>query len=343
MVGAALKKLAAENLMTVESGVAYGMLKGCYVSLSEGAGYKRMCIYVGCHHRPEEERAIKEGEVPEHLQAANAIADYIIEFAGNFSEYRIMTDKHRLPGVQIAQGGSVVIVNFFDNPGTMKCIEAFVEKILPEIAPATEPNVCMVCGKANDDTVKAVMVTDEAVVPTHEACALPIAAALSAKARPGGAFLGIIGALIGAAIGAVGWLAVGIIGYITSIAGALIGWLAAKGYDLLGGKQGAVKVVTLIVCVLLAVLAGSVGTEVYGLHDYYQEATNGIVLEAGEELIPESEFIMENLPILWEDPEVAAAFFKDLGLGVLFAFMGCFRLLRQSSGKGGVKAQILKG
>ena len=100
---------------------------------------------------------------------------------------------------------------------------------------------------------------------------------------------------------------------------------------------------TLVICVLLAVVAGSVGTEVYWLHDYYQEATAGIELAVGEELLPEGEFIMENLPMLWEDPEVSASFFKDLGLGVLFAFMGCFRLLRKESGKGGVKAQILKG
>ena len=100
---------------------------------------------------------------------------------------------------------------------------------------------------------------------------------------------------------------------------------------------------TLVICVLLAVAAGSVGTELYWLHDYYQEATAGIELSIGEELIPESEFIMESLPMLWEDPEVAGSFFKDLGLGVLFAFMGCFAMLRQTSGKGGPKAQILKG
>lgn len=343
MIGSGLKKIAAENGMTIESGVAYGMLKGCYVSLSEGAGYKRMCIYVGCHHRPDEERASKEGEVPEHLQTANAIADYIIEYAGNFSEYRIMTDKHRLPGVQIAQGGSVVIINFFDNPGTMNCIEQFIEKILPEIAPATQPNVCMVCGAANDDTVKAVMVTDEAVVPMHEACARPITEALKGKTKPGGAFFGIIGALAGAVIGAAAWAVVGIMGYIASIVGVLIGFLTSKGYDLLGGKQGAVKVVTLVICVLLAVFAGSIGTEVYWLHDFYQEAVEGIELAADEELVPEGEYILSSIPMLWEDPEISVSFFKDLGLGVLFAFMGCFRLLRSTSGKGGAKAQILKG
>jgi len=44
MIGSGLKKLAAANGLQIDGGVAYGVLKGCFVSLSEGSGYKRMCI-----------------------------------------------------------------------------------------------------------------------------------------------------------------------------------------------------------------------------------------------------------------------------------------------------------
>ena len=145
MIGSALKKLAAQNGMKTDGGTAFGALKGCFVSLSEGAGYKRMCIYVGCHHQSD--APTKEGEIPEHLQAANAVADTIIEEAADFKTYRIMNSQHKLPGVAIAQGGSVVQVNFFDNPGTMKCIQAFIDNILPQVAPYTEPQVCAKCGQ----------------------------------------------------------------------------------------------------------------------------------------------------------------------------------------------------
>ncbi len=341
MIGAGLKQIAADNGLTVESGVAYGLLKGCYVSLSEGAGYKRMCIYVGCHHAPAQEKASKQGEVPEHMQAANAIADYIIEYAGDFEKYRIMTRKHKLPGVLMTQGGSVVQVNFFDNPGTMDCIRAFIDEILPEIAPATEPKVCAKCGLPNDGLSKPVLLTDEAVVPMHDACAQSVAAAFGKKSRPGGNFLGIFGALIGAAIGAVVWAAVGVMGYIASIVGILIAFLAGKGYELLGGRPGAFKVIVMILCVMLAVVAGSIGTEVYWLHDLYQEEVAGV--PASMIAMTEMEFIVDTIPLLWEDAEVFAEFSKDILMGWGFAALGCFGLLRKSSGKGEPKVKVLNG
>ena len=81
MIGSGLKKYAQEMGLTVESGVAYGWLKDCYVALSEGAGYKRLSIYIGCHHAPEEAVAAVEGETPAHLQAADRVADLILEKA----------------------------------------------------------------------------------------------------------------------------------------------------------------------------------------------------------------------------------------------------------------------
>ena len=340
MIGSGLKKLAAANGLQIDGGVAYGVLKGCFVSLSEGSGYKRMCIYAGCYHKPEGVAAAVEGEVPEHLQVASAIADYIVEYAGDFKTYRIMNSKHKLPGVSIVQGGSVVQINFFDNPGTIKCIEAFIENILPEIAPTTQPHVCMKCGLGNNDTTKPVLLPDEAVVPMHEGCANEIIAALGGKkARAGGTLGGILGALIGSAIGAVVWAAIGVMGYIASIVGLLIAFLASKGYDLLGGKPGKVKLVTLIICVLLAVVVGTVGTQVYFIHEVYVEGV--AELKSWEVAKPEMEFIMEVIPVMWEDSEVAGAVAGDIGMGWLFAALGCFGILRSSTG--GKKVRILKG
>ena len=38
MIGSALKKMARENGMTVQGGVAYGSLRGFAATLSEGSG-----------------------------------------------------------------------------------------------------------------------------------------------------------------------------------------------------------------------------------------------------------------------------------------------------------------
>ena len=59
MVGRMLKRLAEEKGLQVEEGMAYGLLKGCLVSMSEGAGYKRMGLYIG---KKQETRRAEQGE-----------------------------------------------------------------------------------------------------------------------------------------------------------------------------------------------------------------------------------------------------------------------------------------
>ena len=94
--------------------------------------------------------------------------------------------------------------------------------------------------------------------------------------KKGSVITGFIGALLGAAIGAVAWAAVGMMGYIASIIGFVIAFLADKGYDLFKGRQGTVKMVILIICVVLAVAAGTLGTAVWQIHNEYTEQINAL-------------------------------------------------------------------
>lgn len=346
VIGWALSKFSRKQGMQVDGGVAYGMLKGCFVSLSEGAGYKRMCIYVGCHHRSEDEQPLPEGETPEYLQAANAVADTILEKAADFKAYRIMTSRHPLPGVVIVQGGSVVQVNFYDNPGTMKCIEAFVEQILPQVAAYTDAQACACCGAANDTASRGVLLSGEAVVPMHQACAETLVESAAAREADDGGdagrtFLGILGACIGALLGALVWALIGIFGYVASVAGFVAAFLAGKGYDLLGGKPGKIKLVTLVLCVVLAVIVGNAACEIYWLHELYQEEV--AKLSAWEVAVPEAEFLARAIPLLWEEPEITSEFVKGVLIGLFFAALGCWTVLRDAGGKAGRKIRMLKG
>lgn len=349
MIGSGFKKLANEFHMNIDSGVAYGWIKGCYVSLSDGAGYKRMAIYIGSHHATDEPKAVMEGEIPDHMKAADAVADYILEKAGSdFKTYRLMPQrsKTQLPAVVLAQGGSVVHVNFFDNPGTLKCIRNFIEDVLPGIAPMTTPRECFMCGGEEDSTFRLMLLSDQAVVPMHSACADKIEAAMQTiKENTPSAFplLPILGALIGALLGAAVWALIGIMGYIASIVGFLIAFLASKGYDLLGGKAGKLKLFTLILCVILAVFAGTAASQIYFIHDYYQEAV--AELQPWEEAVPEMEFIQRIIPDLLSDSEFMGSMAKDIGLGLLFAALGCFRLVKLSGStlKEQMKPKLLNG
>ena len=150
----------------------------------------------------------------------------------------------------------------------------------------------------------------------------------------GSELTGLIGALLGAAIGAALWALVGIAGYMASIVGLVIALLAGKGYDLLKGRPGKAKVAVLIVCVLLAVLAGNAGSYAYQVHDVYREQ-----YEEPSELekayaMTEGEFFQ----VIMDDGEIQGEFVKDFGVGVFFAALGCFGVIA-GAGAGKKKKQ----
>lgn len=136
---------------------------------------------------------------------------------------------------------------------------------------------------------------------------------------------GIIGALIGAAIGAVLWTIVGMLGYIASIIGFVIAFLASKGYDLLKGRQGVIKMIVLIVCVALAVCAGTLGTAVWQIHDEYTTQLSELsdVEKKYYDIMTESEFMVSIL----SEKEVQTGLIKDSAMGLVFGILGSFGLI----------------
>lgn len=138
--------------------------------------------------------------------------------------------------------------------------------------------------------------------------------------------MGILGAALGALIGAVIWALVGMLGYIVSVLGLLTAFLADKGYDLLHGRQGKIKMVVLLICVILAVLLGNAGTAAMQIHQIYQE-------EGYNLYITESTFFRLMVPALLEDSDYIGAIVKDSALGIFLAILGCFGLVSQAGRK----------
>lgn len=142
---------------------------------------------------------------------------------------------------------------------------------------------------------------------------------------------GFIGALGGAAIGAVIWAAVGMLGYIASIVGFVIAFLADKGYDLLKGRQGTIKMIVLILCVVLAVGAGTLGTYVWMIHNEYNDQLAELTdfEKKYYEIATEAEFMQE----LLADSEIQSGMLKDSGMGLAFGILGAFGLIKSSKKK----------
>ena len=151
-----------------------------------------------------------------------------------------------------------------------------------------------------------------------------------APEKKGSIIGGFIGALLGASIGAVAWTLVGMLGYMASIVGFVIALLADKGYDMFKGRQGTVKMIVLILCVVLAVGVGTVGTYVWMIHDSYTEQYNELTeLEKKLLTITEAEYMQEVL----SDSEVQGCMIKDAGMGLVFGLLGSFGLIKAAKKK----------
>ena len=301
MVGSGLKKLAKENGMTVAKGVAYGSLRGYAATLSEGAGWKQIVFATSIND------AVKKTAFLDAVGAVDVTKQFRVQKLG-------ITPK-------------AIQVNFLDNPGTMKKIYAFLDWFLPmlETAGATKAGICTECGF--EVTGGRWVLINGIAYYLHEGCAQKVKREIEAsnehqKESDTGSYLtGTLGAFGGAAIGAILWALVLLMGYVASIVGFVIGWLAEKGYTLLKGRQGKAKVVILILAIIFGVVAGTLVADVVSLG---QMILNGEL----------QGFVIADIPLLMslilQDPEYLAGTGKNVILGLVFAALGVFSLLRQA-------------
>lgn len=302
MIGSGLKKFAVENGLRVAKGVAYGNLRGFAATLSEGSGYKQIVI------------TTKFAD-PNKLQELQATVNQ----KNIAREYRVQRLDFGVDGIRIVFGDTV---------GTMKKIAAFVDWFFPmlHVYGVQGAELCGECG--GQLTGGCWKLINGVAYHMHESCAEHVRGQIasdneSRKLESEGSYVtGLFGALLGAAIGAVVWALVLNAGYVASLVGLLIGWLAEKGYNLLKGKQSKGKVVILAVAVVLGVVMGTFAADVMTLVQLINE-TEGMMLTYGD--IPQ--FL---LMLLQEDAEYATAVATNIGMGLLFAGLGVFALLRKA-------------
>lgn len=301
MIGSGLRKLATENGMQVAHGVAYGMLHGYCATLSEGFGYKLMVL---------------------STRFADATARYSFQESMGQAQKELQKEY----GVQAmtVEEKSISVV-FTDTIGTMKRIEAFLQWFFPRLeqSGASKGNICSECGmQLTDGKWKLV---DGVAIYVHEACGQKLRDELqlaTEEVRKDGSYLsGAVGAFLGATLGAAAWAGVMLLGYISSLLGLLIGFLAERGYSLLRGKRGPVKIVILLISVVFGVLLGNFVSEMipliremkaYGLSATFGEAVDLMVL------------------ILKEDAEARGGVIKNVLLGLFFAALGVFGLIAKT-------------
>lgn len=303
MIGSALKKMAKENGMQIARGVAYGAYKGYALTMCEGSGWKRLDFSTRFYD----------------VAAQNALENKLNQVD--------LKRTYRVQSLEIT-GRSICIV-FLDNPGTMKKIQAFLDWFMPllEESGASKVSICNECGceTMGDDSW---VLIDGVAHHMHTACKEKVKRELEAeenlrKEEDTGSYLsGALGAIAGAVVGAIVWAVVLLLGYVASVVGLLIGFLAEKGYSLLKGKQGKGKIAILIVAIILGVVLGTLAADVIDL---------ARAISSGELY----DFTYGEIPsiiafLLAEDAEYRTAVLSNCGMGLLFAALGVFGLLRKA-------------
>lgn len=302
MIGSGLKKMASAHGMTVSNGVAYGSMYGFAATLSEGSGYKQIVF------------------TTKFAEAGKAD-----ELQGKLNQ-RNISREFRVRDLSITANGISIV--FLDNPGTMKKIEAFLDWFIPMLkeSTATGVDICTECGQ--EVAGGCWVLIDGVAFHMHDACAEKAQRDIAQDAQDrkendtGSYASGLIGSLLGSALGAILWAIVLNLGYVASLVGLVIGWLAEKGYNLLRGKQGKAKVLILIIAIIFGVLLGTLTADVITLAGMINNGelpgfTYGDILPA-------------IFMLLAEDSEYASATLSNILMGLLFAALGVFALLRKT-------------
>lgn len=302
MIGSGLKKLALENGMKIERGIAYGVLHGFAATMFDGSGTKTVCIST----------TFTDPTLLTQLQS-------VLNGRNLMKEFRVRS-------INFLQKQIVII--FHDNPGTMKKITGFIDWFFPLLTQygATGAEICTVCGC--EITGGVWKLVGGVAHHLHEACGERVKASIEqeyeaqAKEDNGSYLSGFVGAIIGSALGGLVWAIILMFGYIASVVGLLIGWLSEKGYRILHGRNGKGKVVILIITVIFGVLFGTfVGDGI----------TLAQMINAGE--LPGYTYgdIPAMIVMLLSDSAYVAGTAKNVGLGLLFAAIGVFSLIRRSA------------
>lgn len=302
MVSSGLKKFATENGMKVAQGVAYGNLQGFAATMVDGANIKVITFAT---------RFATEEQKNQLMQAVNAVD---------------ITRTYRVQKLEF--GLRTIEIVFNDTIGTMKKIRAFVEWFIPLLQQygAYGWNTCAECG--SEITAGRWVLVNGIAYHMHEYCAEKVSNEIQEdnikqkEERTGSYLNGIVGAVLGALVGSVLWALVLSAGYVASIVGFVIGWLAEKGYNLFKGKQGKGKVAILIVAVIIGVIVGTFALDAYEIMT---------MISTGEiEGVSIAQIPLIIFYTLIDNSEYLSYILSNVGIGLLFAGLGVFSLLRKA-------------
>ena len=256
MIAIGIRKFARERNLTCHGGFAYGRLNGRFIALDEGAGYKRLQVYLYSPAEEIEDAAGRDAGIMDVLTGCN------------LQEFRL----HQSGAVTIQSGFARLV--FHDTVGTMARIIRYIDEILPRLDElGLRGNACACCARdlAGDEVFVQL---SGRILPVHPDCARELDGAVEdadRQGREGSFFMGLLGALVGALIGAAAYALMFSLGKIAAVAGLLLGRISSELYDRFGGKRSKWKLLAVAIALLLGVTLGQVAGYTVMFGQWYDE------------------------------------------------------------------------
>ena len=203
------------------------------------------------------------------------------------------------------------------NESTEREIGTFIKGLAEKLEEIDARCVCSSCSNTED---LAYYASETSHALLCEDCARKAMNDLEAdKAGKGNYIQGFLASLAGAIIGSFFWIVIGALGFVASIAGFAIAWCAFTGYAFAKGKLTKKGIVLNVVAIVIAfIFAQYAGLFIDFLKEV--ESVKGhpilalrVFLLITPEMLSDGEFVKELLP--------------NIGLGLLFAFLGTYRMI----------------
>lgn len=313
------KQYAEKHGLQFENGRVFGWRDGFFFTLSRRKGRKRLHVLM-----PQKE--LDQGESPtdeKQLQVSILRRKAVQALVETLQEFSLMRTE------QFSDNGSISIEFEGDLDDVIR-MERFLDDVFARfVRLGVRPEkICRHCQALLDNNGIPVQYAQD-VYPLHEGCATAVASGAAENKQIGGNLLtGLLGAGIGATIGAILWAILYMQNFITSLAGIFTGFLVSWGYRLLRGPRGRIIIVVVIVFVIISVILGEVGAVSYLSAQHYNEMLKGLTANESMTITP-SQYIRLVWQLFLSRPEYIRILLRDIGLGLLFSFLGCVGMLRK--------------
>lgn len=251
-----------------------------------------------------------------------------------FVNDKALLKKYKLSRVEV-DVNSVVVLTL----GNLKKMLEFMDVLYTKLEELSCLGMthCSACGMEILDGQGVTATLNNYIYYLHDGCFRRDSDALihmhEERKKTGSIFTGIIGALLGATIGAIPWAIASYNGWFMAILGLLIGFLANKGYELCKGRENMAKGIILIFATIFGVFLGEFSALVFAVYTAWGQDPAYV-----QEGFTVMEVVWSLFYALGHDSELLLNVLSDMVMGLFFALLGFYptlALIFRSVGKRG--------